>query len=173
MTRARIRGRRQAPAEHKQMRDKMAKKRVLVVHGCNLNLLGEREPEIYGRVTLAEINQRIETLARELGVEVRMTHSNHEGEIIEAIQEARGWADGIIINPGGFTTTSIGILDALKAVGAPTVEVHLSNIYGREEFRRHSVIAAAVLGQVSGFGAEGYLLALRGLAVHLAAREGS
>jgi len=155
------------------MRDKMAKKRVLVVHGCNLNLLGEREPEIYGRATLEEINRSLEALAGELGLELRIVQSNHEGEIIEAIQGARGWADGVIINPGGFTTTSVGILDALKAVGAPTVEVHLSNIYGREEFRRHSVIAAAVLGQVSGFGAEGYLLALRGLAAHLAAREAS
>jgi 3-dehydroquinate dehydratase-2 len=151
-------------------RDKMAKKRVLVVHGCNLNLLGEREPEIYGRATLEEINNSLEALAGELGVELRITQSNHEGEIIEAIQGARGWADGVIINPGGFTTTSVGILDALKAMGAPTVEVHLSNIYGREEFRRHSVIAAAVLGQISGFGAEGYLLALRGLTAHMAAR---
>jgi len=147
----------------------MARKRVLVVHGCNLNLLGEREPEVYGRIRLAEINQRIEALAEELGLEVRIVQSNHEGEIIEAIQQARGWADGIIINPGGFTTTSVGILDAIKAAGLPTVEVHLSNIHAREEFRRRSLVAPATVGQVVGFGPDSYLLALRGLAAHLAA----
>jgi len=147
----------------------MAKKRVLVVHGSNLNLLGEREPEIYGRVTLEEINEKIEALARELGVEVRTVQSNHEGEIIEAIQQARGWADGIIINPGGFTTTSVGILDAVKGVALPTVEVHLSNIHAREEFRSRSLIAGAALAQISGFGADSYLLALRGLAARLGA----
>ena len=156
-----------------QERDEMAKKRVLVVHGCNLNLLGEREPEVYGRVTLEEINEGIEALAGELGLEVRFAQSNHEGEIIEAIQEARGWADGIVINPAGFTTTSVGILDAVKAVRLPTVEVHLSNIHAREEFRQRSLLAPATVGQVMGFGAESYLLALRGLAAHLGAGGGS
>jgi 3-dehydroquinate dehydratase-2 len=147
----------------------MAKKRVLVVHGPNLNLLGEREPEVYGRTTRAEINQRIESLAAELGVEVRIVQSNQEAEIIEAIQSSRGWADGIIINPAGHTTTSVSILDALKAATVPFVEVHLSNIHAREEFRRHSLFASAALGQISGFGADSYLLALRGLAARLGA----
>ena len=149
----------------------MAARRVLVVHGCNLNLLGEREPELYGRATLSEVDQQIESLASELGLEVRIVQSNHEGEIIEAIQDARQWADGIVINPAGFTTTSVGILDAIKAARLPTVEVHLSNVHAREEFRRQSIIAAATVGQVCGFGLNRYLLALRGLAAQLSARE--
>lgn len=149
----------------------MAARRVLVVHGCNLNLLGEREPELYGRATLSEVDQQIESLASELGLEVRIVQSNHEGEIIEAIQDARQWADGIVINPAGFTTTSVGILDAIKAARLPTVEVHLSNVHAREEFRRQSIIAAATVGQVCGFGLNSYLLALRGLAAQLSARE--
>jgi len=149
----------------------MAARRVLVVHGCNLNLLGEREPELYGRATLSEIDQQIESLASELGLEVRIVQSNHEGEIIDAIQDARQWADGIVINPAGFTTTSVGILDAIKATRLPAVEVHLSNVHAREEFRRQSIIAAATVGQVCGFGLNSYLLALRGLAAQLGARE--
>jgi len=149
----------------------MAAKRVLVVHGCNLNLLGEREPEIYGRTTLKEINKQIEELASELGLEVRITESNHEGEIISAIQDARKWADAIIINPAGFTTTSVGIRDALKAVDLPAVEVHLSNIHAREEFRRQSIVAPVVVGQICGFGAHSYLLALLALSNHLGAGE--
>jgi 3-dehydroquinate dehydratase-2 len=142
----------------------MAGKHVMVIHGCNLNLLGKREPEIYGTTTLAEINREIESLARELGLETRIVQTNHEGEIIDAIQEAADWAQGIIINPAGFTTTSIGIYDAIKAVGLPTVEVHLSNIHAREEFRRRSMVAPACIGQVCGFGPGSYLLALRALA---------
>ncbi len=151
----------------------MAAKRILVIHGCNLNLLGTREPEIYGKTTLDEIDQQIAALAEELGVEVSFLQSDHEGEIIEAIQAARGSADGIIINPAGWTSTSIGILDAVKAVGVATVEVHLSNIHAREEFRRHSVIAPATVGQICGFGAQSYLLALRALARHLGASGAS
>jgi 3-dehydroquinate dehydratase-2 len=150
----------------------MAGKRVLVVHGPNLNLLGTREPEVYGKTTLEEIDQLILALAAELGMEVRVMQSNHEGEIIQAIQDCREWADGIVINPAGFTTTSVGILDALKAVGLPAVEVHLSNIRAREEFRRHSLTATAAIGQISGFGAESYLLALRALAARYAAEPG-
>jgi 3-dehydroquinate dehydratase-2 len=146
----------------------MAGKHVLVIHGCNLNLLGKREPEIYGRKTLAEINDAIESLASELNLEVRIIQTNHEGEIIDAIQESVDWAHGIIINPAGFTTTSIGIYDAIKAVGLPAIEVHLSNIHAREPFRRHSMIAPACAGQVSGFGADSYLLAVRALATRLA-----
>jgi 3-dehydroquinate dehydratase-2 len=139
-------------------------KRVAVVHGCNLNLLGRREPEIYGCATLEEINAQVATLAEELGLEVTFTQSNHEGEIIEAIQGGMGTADGIILNPAGFTTTSVGILDAIKAVGVPVVEVHLSNVHAREKFRRHSLIAPAAAGQICGFGVDSYLLALRALA---------
>ncbi len=151
----------------------MAAKRVLIIHGCNLNLLGTREPEIYGKTTLDEIDQQIAALAEELGVEVSFLQSDHEGEVIEAIQGARGSADGIIINPAGWTSTSIGILDAVKAVGLATIEVHLSNIHAREEFRRHSVIAPAALGQICGFGPESYLLALRAVVRHLGASRTS
>ncbi len=151
----------------------MAAKHVLVIHGCNLNLLGTREPEVYGKLTLNEINERIKSLAKELGVEATYFQSNHEGEVIDAIQKARGVADAIIINPAGWTTTSIGILDALKAVALPTIEVHLSNIHAREEFRRHSLIAPIAIGQITGFGAQSYLLALRYLAHHMGVTEGA
>lgn len=146
----------------------MGAKRVMVIHGCNLDLLGQREPAIYGPKTLAEINREIEGLAAELGVEVRIVQSNHEGEVIVAIHDAAKWAEAIIINPAGFTTTSISIHDALKAVGLPAVEVHISNIHAREEFRRRSVVAPATLGQIAGFGSGSYLLALRGLAAGFA-----
>lgn len=145
----------------------MAAKRILVIHGCNLNLLGSREPELYGSATLDEIDRQIAALAEELGVEVSFVQSNHEGGIIEAIQAAPGAADGMMINPAGWTTTSVGILDAVKAAGLPTVEVHLSNIHAREDFRRHSVLAPATIGQICGFGAASYLLGLRALALHL------
>jgi 3-dehydroquinate dehydratase-2 len=145
----------------------MAAKRVLILHGCNLNLLGEREPEIYGTATLEDIDRQIGELAEELGLEVRITQSNSEGELIDAVQGAAEWADGIILNPAGFTTTSVGLLDAVKAVGLPTVEVHLSNIHAREEFRRRSVIAPAAIGQICGFGPQSYLLGLLGLSNHL------
>jgi len=145
----------------------MAAKRIMVIHGCNLDLLGRREPEIYGKATLAEINRQIEALAKELGVEVRIVQSNHEGEIIEAIHDCAEWGQGIIINPAGFTTTSVGIRDALKGVALPAIEVHLSNIHAREEFRRYSMIAPATIGQIAGFGAESYLLALRAIASRL------
>ncbi|MGC8832524.1 MAG: type II 3-dehydroquinate dehydratase [Armatimonadota bacterium] len=137
--------------------------RVLVVHGPNLNLLGVREPEVYGPATLDEVNARISSTAKELGVEVRIFQSNSEGAIIDAIQDAANWADGIIINPGAYTHYSIAIRDCLVAVRLPTIEVHLSNIYSREEFRRHSVIAPIVVGQISGLGVHGYLLALRAI----------
>lgn len=151
----------------------MPAKRVLVIHGCNLNLLGGREPEIYGRTTLDEINRQIQSLASELGIEVSFFQSNHEGEVIETIQRAPDSADAIIVNPAGWTTTSVGILDAIKAVGLPTVEVHLSNVHAREEFRRASLIAPAALGQISGFGTQSYLLALLAVADHLGAKERS
>lgn len=149
----------------------MAAKRILIVHGCNLNLLGTREPDIYGTATLDDINARIATLAETLGIEVSFFQSNDEGAIIDAIQQARLAADGIVINPAGWTTTSVGILDAIKSVGLPTVEVHLSNIHAREEFRRQSLIAPAALGQICGFGTDSYLLALRALAARLGASD--
>ena len=144
-------------------------KRVTVLHGCNLNLLGRREPEVYGCVTLEEIDRQIASLAGELGLEVTCFQSNHEGELIEAVQRCGETADGIIINPAAFTHTSVGLHDALKAVGVPAVEVHLSNIQAREEFRHRSLTASATVGQISGFGVDSYLLALRALATILSA----
>ena len=149
----------------------MATTRILIVHGCNLNLLGAREPEVYGTATLDDINTRIAALAETLGVEVSFVQSNHEGAIIDAIHENRQWADGIIINPAGFTTTSVGLLDALKAVDLPAVEVHLSNVHTREDFRRDSVVALGTIGQIAGFGPESYLLALRALSSRLGGKD--
>lgn len=134
--------------------------RVAVIHGPNLNMLGIRETEVYGHLSLDQINQRILERAKSLGLEVRITQSNHEGEIIEAIHEALQWADAMIINPGAYTHYSIAIRDAITAVRLPTVEVHLSNIHAREEFRRQSVTAPVVHGIISGFGVMSYLMAL-------------
>jgi len=136
----------------------MAKK-VLVINGPNLNLLGEREPEIYGSKSLKEIESELTELARKAKVEVEFFQSNHEGEIVDKIQKARADTGCIIINPAAFTHTSVAIRDALASVKIPAVEVHLSNIYGREDFRRHSYIAAVARGQIAGFGAYGYILA--------------
>jgi 3-dehydroquinate dehydratase-2 len=138
--------------------------RVLVLNGPNLNLLGTREPEVYGRTTMAEIEATLSVRAEELGVELLWAQSNSEGELIDRIHEAKGTADGLIINPGGLTHTSVSLLDALLAVGLPSVEVHLTNLARREEFRQHSLTARGVVGRVEGFGPEGYVLALIGLA---------
>lgn len=138
--------------------------RLLVVHGPNLNLLGKREPEVYGTVSLEEINQSIQQLAKQLAVEVKIIQSNSEGEIVDEIHKAIEWTDGILINPGGLTHYSVVLRDAVAAAALPTVEVHLSNLHTREKFRQTSVIAAACLGQIHGFGAESYLLGLRALA---------
>lgn len=135
--------------------------RVLVIHGPNLNLLGAREPDIYGSVRLEEIDRELTRLAAELELELRIVQTNHEGEIVETIQNARNWAQVIIINPAAYTHTSVAIPDALKAVGIPGIEVHLSNVYAREEFRHRSYLAGVVVGRILGFGATSYLLALR------------
>ena len=145
--------------------------RLLVLHGPNLNLLGTREPSVYGHLSLPDIDKSIARRAAELGVAVQTKQSNVEGELVTWIQNARGHFDGIIINPAAYTHTSIAIRDAIAAVALPTVEVHLSNIHQREEFRHHSFVAAVALGQIAGFGPTGYLLALEALRTHLEANR--
>lgn len=140
-------------------------RRFLVINGPNLNLLGTRQPDIYGTVTLGEIQNRLEELAKELGVSVEFFQSNHEGGIIDCIHEAMGVFDGIIINPGGYTHYSYAIRDAFSSVNIPFVEVHLSNIHARESFRI-SVLADVAIGQIAGFGALGYELALQAIVRH-------
>lgn len=134
---------------------------ILVLHGPNLNLLGFREPNVYGDMTLEQINNEITEEATKLGFTVRIQQSNHEGALVEAIQQAHGWADAIIINPAGYTHTSVVLRDTIQAVRLPTIEVHLSNIAAREEFRHRSVLAPACVGQISGFRWLSYLLALQ------------
>ncbi len=137
----------------------MAKK-ILVINGPNLNLLGEREPEIYGKMSLTEINEKLKEFAQQKGADLEFYQSNFEGEIVEKIQKARGNFDGIIINPAALSHTSFSILDALKAVDIPCIEVHLSNIFSREEFRKNTVTASGCIGIVSGFGWRSYLYGL-------------
>jgi 3-dehydroquinate dehydratase (EC 4.2.1.10) len=134
--------------------------KILVIHGPNLNLLGSREPTIYGNATLDEINQTIQQWAKRSGVTVELVQSNHEGEIVDCIGRAKNVFDAIVINPAAYTHTSVAIRDAISAVGIPAIEVHLSNIYSREEFRHHSLIAPVAYGQVCGFGSFSYILGL-------------
>lgn len=147
--------------------------RILVVHGPNLQLLGVREPQTYGRTTLAEINTRLAERASQLGIELECMQSNHEGEVLDRISSARGSFDGIVINPAAWTHTSVALRDAIAAVGLPAVEVHLSNVHAREPFRAHSYTAAVCVGQIAGFGPDSYLLGLEALYRHLKAQGGS
>ncbi len=140
---------------------------VLVLHGPNLNLLGLREPGIYGASTLPQIDSQLVEMGRSLGVSVQSLQSNHEGILIDAIHDARSQYQGIVINAGAYTHTSIAIRDAITAVQIPTVEVHLSNIHKREEFRHHSYLSSIVVGQICGFGANSYYLGLQALVAHL------
>jgi 3-dehydroquinate dehydratase-2 len=143
--------------------------RVAVLNGPNLNLLGTREPEIYGRTTLTEIEQLVRAEASRLGAEVEWVQTNHEGELVEAVQQLRGRADGAIVNAAALTHSSLSLRDALLAVKVPFVEVHLSNIFAREPERRHSVLADLAVGVIAGFGPQGYVLALQALAGRLRA----
>lgn len=140
---------------------------LLVIHGPNLNLLGTREPAVYGSTRLVEIDADLAALGKELGCEIESCQSNHEGVLIDRIHAAQGAVDGILINPGGFTHTSVALRDALSSVDLPVVEVHLSNVFAREPFRHHSFISGVALGVISGFGPSSYRLGLEALVDHL------
>ncbi|MBK8780765.1 MAG: type II 3-dehydroquinate dehydratase [Anaerolineales bacterium] len=137
--------------------------KILLLHGPNLNLLGTREPEVYGSMTLDNINEKMIALGKEFGAEITCLQSNHEGALIDALHDARMWASGVVFNPGGYTHTSVALRDAISAIVIPVIEVHLSNVYAREEFRHTSLVSAVCKGKVSGFGWRSYELGLRGL----------
>lgn len=140
---------------------------ILILHGPNLNLLGLREPAIYGSQTLEQINASLENLAVELGVKIISRQSNSEGTLIDTLHDCRNWASGVVFNPGGYTHTSVSLRDAITSIGLPVVEAHLSNIARREDFRQRSLLAPVCIGSISGFGAQSYLLALRALVIYL------
>ena len=137
--------------------------KILILHGPNLNLLGTREPEVYGSMTLEDINNKLFELSKELDVEIKCLQSNHEGALIDALHEAPTWADGVVFNPGGYTHTSVALRDAIAAIQIPVIEVHLSNVYAREEFRHKSLLSGVCKGKITGFGWRSYLLGLRAL----------
>jgi 3-dehydroquinate dehydratase-2 len=147
----------------KIMPDRSPQKRILVIHGPNLNMLGQREPDIYGHQSLDEINSQLLALGKKLGMALEIFQSNHEGDIVDRIQQSAGACEGVLINPAAYTHTSIAIRDALSLLDIPVIEIHLSNIYRREPFRHKSLIADIAAARISGFGARGYLLALEGL----------
>jgi 3-dehydroquinate dehydratase II len=137
--------------------------KILILHGPNLNLLGTREPEVYGSMTLGDINAALLELGNELGAELKCFQSNHEGALIDELQEARTWANGVVFNPGGYTHTSVALRDAIAAIGIPVIEVHISNVYAREEFRHNSMISGVCKGKIVGLGWRSYTLGLRAL----------
>ncbi len=146
--------------------------RILFLNGPNLNLLGQREPEVYGRTTLADIEGQVREQARKLGAEVEFRQSNMEGELVSWIQQAKGQFDAVVLNAAAYTHTSIALRDAISAVGVPTLEIHLSNVYGREEFRHRSMLAPVCCGLIAGFGADSYVLGLQG-AINVIGRKKS
>lgn len=147
--------------------------KILLLHGPNLNLLGTREPEVYGTMTLENINDLVRSRAAKYKVDIRAEQSNHEGALVDIIHVARNYADGIVMNPGAYTHTSVAIRDAISAVGLPVVEVHMSNVHAREEFRHHSYLAPVCVGQITGFGWRSYILGVDALLGHLGLMENS
>ncbi|HEX6304024.1 MAG TPA: type II 3-dehydroquinate dehydratase [Anaerolineales bacterium] len=144
---------------------------IMILHGPNLNLLGQREPEVYGKLSLEEIDQRLAAAGRELALEVRSFQSNSEGGLIDALHTAREWASGVIFNPGAYTHTSVALRDAVAAIQLPVIEVHLSNVYAREEFRHTSMLSPVCAGKITGFGWRSYLLGLHALAGMLSGED--
>jgi 3-dehydroquinate dehydratase-2 len=142
-------------------------KHIMLLHGPNLNLLGTREPDVYGSMTLEQVNEAAQQHVKPYDIQLRIQQSNHEGELIDMLHIARNWADGVVFNPGAYTHTSIALRDAIVAINTPVVEVHLSNVHAREEFRHKSLLAGVCLGQISGFGWRSYILGLDALLGYL------